>query len=698
MNKQIILLFLLITIFYYIIPIYAENENYIVAIRRDKTDKNFDHESLENQREIGELVNERMNDIYDIIVDNKDTYILENGKMDEKLEEIENTNSMRKRSFKKTKLLFVNTRRGNYDNDHRDFAKRSLDLIQQNNSTEEYIPIESKLVTIFDQPLTLERSIQDQSVNNKNSNSKNDNSNSNSKSTKVKSKSNLFYDIKAIKNETNWSDVSVQTVTFNSDHLSIISQSPTTDMNKPFDNTYYYPSSAGKGVDIYFVDTGLNADHVDFDTSERTVSCDAIATDYGTYVTSGEEKIHCAGDDDYPSHGVMVASLAGGSIYGVAKKANLHVIATYLSVSSCISAYDFILRNAKNPHRTIISVSLGGELYSQAEDNILGDLIKAGFTIFGCAGNKNKNCCSGKESDQFVGLPGFRKVIAVGAIDGKIYGDGYYRASYSNYGDCVDIFGPGFGTSAGGSNGSRDSTQGASGTSSATPIVAGVAALIMSEHPNVQYNIEKMRKAIIELSVKDAIHDLVSSDTPNRFVNNGKRSIYRKSDSISTPCGKGYDKCTDGCCTKEDVIKECEKEYDDNKECFISISSNSDDSTIMDQCKILESNKCKEYFKKRINNLSYCTIAKDYKSFSSIYNKFNEKWYHNTVKECRQRMDEYIDQCNTEMNTDNLKDCFISDNINFNDPYNFASTASFCNNLKQQKCISLYDENGDSMK
>eukprot|EP00833_Pecoramyces_ruminatium_P017380 jgi/Orpsp1_1/1191412/evm.model.d7180000085589.1 len=238
-----------------------------------------------------------------------------------------------------------------------------------------------------------------------------------------------------------------------------------------------------------------------------------------------------------------------------------------------------------------------------------------------------------------------------------------------------------------------------------------------------------MRKEIIELSVKDAIHDLVSSDTPNRFVNNGKRSIYRKSDSISTPCGKGYDKCTDGCCTKEgvclpykyypwkkclvengcqsefdkcssktDVIKECEKEYDDNKECFISISSNSDDSTIMDQCKILESNKCKEYFKKRINNLSYCTIAKDYKSFSSIYNKFNEKWYHNTVKECRQRMDEYIDQCNTEMNTDNLKDCFISDNINFNDPYNFASTASFCNNLKQQKCISLYDENGDSMK
>ena len=503
-NNNSILLFLIVILLNFIISIKAINTNYIVAIRRKKSDKNYDHESLEVQRKIDELVNDRMNDIYEIIEDNNETYILENGEMDGKLEELENEKvKFRKRSFNKTKLLFKENRRSNYV---KVLNKRSFDISQlNNNSTEEYIPIESKLVShicpvsnyytvkvylseetkdivcklenvIFceeDKLLELNMAIQNQDKNKR----------SNFKSTS-NTNSNIYYNINSIKNETNWSGVSVQSFPYSPNHLALLSQSAYTNMNKDFDNNFYYPSSAGKGIDMYFVDVGLNANHNDFDTSERTVSCDAVVTEYGTYITSDEEKLNCAAKEGNPSHGTMVSSVGAGSIFGVSKKANIHMIAVDLTSSSLLSSFDFIINNAKYPHKTVISVSLGDNGYSEAKNNKLTDLIEAGFIMFVGAGNEYMNACASKDSGKFITYAGYRKAIVVGAIDTNVYGNGYYKASYSNFGDCIDIFGPGSVTCAYPFNGSRDDYRLSSGTSCSSPFVAGVAASILSEHPD----------------------------------------------------------------------------------------------------------------------------------------------------------------------------------------------------------------------
>jgi hypothetical protein len=102
----------IVIVFNYFIGIYAENSYYIVNILRDKSDKNYDDESEEIQQLTDNLLNDRMNDIYHIIENNQDTYVFENGKQDEKLEELNNS-PLRKRNENgvEKKLLFINKRK-----------------------------------------------------------------------------------------------------------------------------------------------------------------------------------------------------------------------------------------------------------------------------------------------------------------------------------------------------------------------------------------------------------------------------------------------------------------------------------------------------------------------------------------------------------------------------------------------------------
>jgi len=97
------LTFLIFLIFNYFINVYAENNCYICAVIRKEKDKYYDDESEKVQTKIDVLVNERMNDIYYIIKENKHTYILENGKMDKKLKELESSTN-EKRHLENKKL------------------------------------------------------------------------------------------------------------------------------------------------------------------------------------------------------------------------------------------------------------------------------------------------------------------------------------------------------------------------------------------------------------------------------------------------------------------------------------------------------------------------------------------------------------------------------------------------------------------
>jgi len=520
--------------------------------------------------------------------------------MDERLNELNKSSQLRKRSNKrKKKFIFKNNlKKKNNEKLKEHFSKL-------NNTEIEYISYLSKLVNHIcpikdyytirvllsektkeiictpenvlycekEKKAEVERTFQE--IKNANENeyiniNKRDNNNNNNNNINNNNNNNnllsVYHDIADIKNETKWSDVSKQYYPYTPNHLALLSQPPNNDVNKLFDNYFYYPSSAGKDIDIYFIDIGIIVDHDDFDTSNRTITCDAISTKNDFEETDEQKKFNCTGIGIYPAHGIKLASVAGGKIHGVAKNANLHMIAYDRSQSSILKAMDYILQNAQNPNKTIINMSLGGIGYDISYDNKLTELYDAGFTVVVSAGNDNMNCCYGKDSDDFKWFSGYIQTIVVGGTTSVLYNDGHYRDSYYNYGNCVDIFAPGNVTHADLSNGSKNNYSQSEGTSYAAPIVAGVIATIMSENHEDVYNTEIIRKKLIEMAKNGYIHNIGSSNTPNRLINNGKTSIYEP-EIYNAPCGsKNNQMCSDGCSSESYCLH---YKYAPLKECVI---------------------------------------------------------------------------------------------------------------------------------
>ncbi|ORX78116.1 subtilisin-like protein [Anaeromyces robustus] len=773
------LLILLTLLFNFFICAYSKeikNDNYIVGILRNENDKNYDDVSINIQKEIDEFINDKMNDIYNIIKENKDTY----GKDDEKLNEL-NSIQFNKRSNETEKLLFINKRLKSNHNSvlSSEFSKSSK------GSKVEYIPIESTLVNhicpisnyyainvyLSDETAKIVRNmknvifceksinlkstipkplkhkekrnnysnINNNDINNNDINNNDINNNDNDDNDNDDNNSKLYYNINAIKKETQWSDVSVQEISYTPNHLSLLSQSPLVNKNKTIDFNFYYPSSAGKGIDIYLIDQGLYSNHEDFNRyegteDERTITCDAIVKDNDVYITKDdeEERYQCSGDDDYPYHGTMVSSMAGGTLYGVSKKANIHMIGINVNTLSTLKSLDYILLHGK-PHKTVISISIGFYFYDKALDDKLTDLINKGFIIVTGAGNDENNYCVDKYSDHFFSFQGYRKSIVVGAIDTELNGDGYTKSFYSNYGNCVDIFAPGLVTFPYNEYGSTTDVNTLEGTSCATPIVAGIIASIMSEHPEIKFNNESMRKTLIEMSIKDKIlfpnlDD--TKDTPNRFVNNGKRSIYYP-DNVNIQCGKSSNNnnnngiCSEGCCTKdgecisfenhpddkcfiengcqsefgycttkEKSIEECENEIKENEECLIEISLDLTIDDIITQCNTFNSQKCQIFYQNQFSNRSICSIAKEFKQFKK-YDDFDFNKYNNNKNICNDHFGTDIIKCKKHITSFN--DCILEEEL-FDDFNNteidelkenkyFVET---CGSIKSDKCEKFY--------
>jgi len=387
-----------------------------------------------------------------------------------------------------------------------------------------------------------------------------------------KKENKIYYNITDIKTDTQWSDVYIQQNA--SSHLSLISQSKV-DCNlvNKYDNNFYYPSTAGEGVDIYILDSGFNINHIDFDTTNRTVTCDAEvrSSNINEFEPSSPKSTNCAIDIEEQYHGIAVASVAAGEIYGVAKKANIHVIAFSLYTIEYITSLKYIEEKAKDPHKTIINISSGGYTYSSALDKQINVLVNKGFMIFASAGNDGINACStdirySKEFDENVNdkhyPSGYADVISVGGIDNYYkyiifnkFSNIYRPAYYSNYGSCVDIFAPAFAMLAYISDKKTNEKQKGfsyeEGTSFSTPIVSGVAATLISEHPEITFNSDIMKQMLIDLSIKGAINDLDSLNTPNRLINIGKQVVYSANNKYKG-CGIGSGKKScpaDKCCS-----------------------------------------------------------------------------------------------------------------------------------------------------
>ncbi|ORX79050.1 subtilisin-like protein [Anaeromyces robustus] len=571
--KSLLFIFTIVVLFNYIINVYAENDYYMVSIKSHKNHKNYDDESKSVQRAIDVLVNERLNDIYDIIEENKDTYILENGQMDEKLKELDSV-ILKKRNNKNnenTKLFFINNlRQSNIINFQKNIHKRSDNSTENLNDKVEYIPVDSKLVSpmcpvgknyavsIYASEEVIEEV------------KKLPNIAHCEKSLPSENHFYNYYSFDRIQKETNWTEVFVQEHNpfYGKNlysHLSLLSQTRFNEDNtQVYDNNYYFPGTAGQGIDIYVIEEGVNFyNNSDYDTYkgtsyERTVSCDAIIENHSSIIpipkNDTRSKNCFVSNPTSTFHGNIVNAMAGGNYFGVAKKANIHVIATTLHTDPELAALDFIKLNAKDPHKTIINLSRGGYGEAKLMQEKFTELKNKGFIIFVSAGNNYRNCCS-KEWR----YGGFDDVITVGATNGTFFrsiNDGYNLAYYSNYGPCIDILAPGevaFQTNEyyyAELDGIKFAVV--NGTSYSSPIVAGVAATIMSEHPEIEYNYDLMKKTLINMSLKNKINGLIS-ETPNRFINNGKRVIYSPVNTYNG-CGEssGNFKCSKGCCSSHD--------------------------------------------------------------------------------------------------------------------------------------------------
>ncbi|MEQ1558651.1 MAG: S8 family serine peptidase [Methyloglobulus sp.] len=223
----------------------------------------------------------------------------------------------------------------------------------------------------------------------------------------------------------------------------------------PLNNTYKYTAN-GYGVNAYVIDTGIRISHTDF--GGRAV----IGTDT---VGDGWKGWDCHG------HGTHVAGIIGGNKYGVAKKVKLIAVRVLNckdigTISSIIAGVNWVTAHAVKPAVANMSLVTEG---SPALDNAVSNSINSGVTYLLAAGNNTGNAC------QFSPAR-ISKAITVGATNRSDR-----RASWSNYGSCLDIFAPGENITSTWIN--DNSSYGTiSGTSMATPHVAGVAAQYLQTH------------------------------------------------------------------------------------------------------------------------------------------------------------------------------------------------------------------------
>ncbi|KAF9426336.1 hypothetical protein BGZ94_006651 [Podila epigama] len=264
-------------------------------------------------------------------------------------------------------------------------------------------------------------------------------------------------------------------------------------VNLALTQPYSYHDAAGEGITAYVIDTGVQTTHNDF----------------GGRATWGANFIIGSSDTDENGHGTHVAGTIGGTKYGVAKEVNIVGVKVLDadgsgSTSGVVAGMDWVAGRAV-AGKSIVNMSLGGGK-SKAIDAAAARLFAKNIPLIAAAGNSATTPAC-KQSPA-----GAANVYTVAASDK------YDRvASFSSYGSCVEIFGPGVAiTSAW--IGSNTATNTISGTSMAAPHVAGVGALYLSAQsiPTAQGLFDKLTETA---SVNKITGNLNGS--PNRLVYNG---------------------------------------------------------------------------------------------------------------------------------------------------------------------------------
>jgi aqualysin 1 len=256
----------------------------------------------------------------------------------------------------------------------------------------------------------------------------------------------------------------------------------------PLNQQYIYQNN-GTDVTVYIIDSGIRMDH----------------QEYSGRVTSGWDFIDNDPDaTDCHGHGTHVAGTVGGSWVGIAKAVNLVAVRVLNcngsgSYSQVIAGIDWVTVNHASP--AVANMSLGGG-YSSSLNQAVNNSVAAGVVYAVSAGNSNANACN------------YSPASAASALTVGSTTSSDNRSSFSNYGTCVDIFAPGSGIYSSTRN-STSSYASWSGTSMASPHVAGVAALYLSANPSAT---PAQVESAIKTGATSGVLSGIGSGSPNLLL------------------------------------------------------------------------------------------------------------------------------------------------------------------------------------
>jgi subtilisin family serine protease len=270
----------------------------------------------------------------------------------------------------------------------------------------------------------------------------------------------------------------------------------------PLNNTYNSFGATGKGVHVYVLDTGIRDTHVDF-TGRAVLDI--------SYVAGEPSPVDCHG------HGTHVAGTIGGKTFGVAKEVNLHAVKVLACsgsgpMSGVIGGIQWVINNHVKP--AVINLSIQGGMSAALNEQVKA-AVNAGITVVVAAGNSTNDACSFSPASA-------PEAITVGATDISDF-----EASFSNFGPCVDLYGPGVNILSASYLNDTDSTL-KSGTSMSSPHVAGVAALLLERVPTALPS--DIAATLVNSSVPKTISGL-SNNTPNYLLQNSFKNL-----PAASPC------------------------------------------------------------------------------------------------------------------------------------------------------------------
>ncbi len=278
------------------------------------------------------------------------------------------------------------------------------------------------------------------------------------------------------------------------------------------DRAYSY-TATGSGVNAYIIDSGIRYSHTEFE-GRATLGVDLVK-EYPDETYDVDDPDLEPGND-CGGHGTHVAGTVGGKLYGVAKDVNLISVRVFscrgiTSSSRVIQSVEWVTENAILP--AVVNMSIGGGAFDPL-DAAIENSIATGINYVISAGNGNSDACNYSPARS-------PSAITVGAttIDN-------YRAHFSNYGECVDVYAPGVDIISAAINDDISSTI-KNGTSMASPHVAGLAALYLENNPDASPAI--LHNAIIENSTPGLVKGVPSGN------NNLAHSLWEPVDFTAPP-------------------------------------------------------------------------------------------------------------------------------------------------------------------